>query len=199
MQRNKRLGKYKNRMPSGEINVVSLMDILTTLLFFMIIMMGVNEFSIIETEIQGPGEPSKQNSFSLQVILEYDTKAIVHVGSLKDLKMVNGNTFKRHLSRLYRGSDKTGYTKTLWGKNAEHLIKKIQDELIVIKKAFPHEMKAGAAFSDRVSYEQMVRLMSAVRSIDPKNDPVELTNLIGQSESTFVLFPSLALSEWSIR
>lgn len=192
--------KHKLKLPIVEVNIVSLMDIITTLLFFLILILGVTNYSILQASALSLGISSKKDNkptFSLKVSLIHHRKAILHLGPIKGLKMIKATSFRRYMRKKFSGNPQKGYSKVLYGKNSNSLIKNIQKSLVRMKKAFPHEMKAVAVFSDKVKYQKFIDMVGAIRTLGPASKPFPLTNLIGQKEKTKVLFPEVIVSEWN--
>jgi len=191
--------KRRHGLPPEEVNIVSLLDILTTLLFFILMVMSFSNFSIMEAEALLAGNPSEQkkNIFALRVIIQNSTLATIQLGAIEGLKIANQDSFYDYLKKNYSGSPQVGFFKKLNAKNNTDLLVKIQDTLVMIKKGFPHEHKIVLAFSDQVEYQNMVLAMNEVQSLPDKRDAFQITTLVGSKEKTRILFPSVVLSEAS--
>ena len=191
--------KRRHGLPPEEVNIVSLLDILTTLLFFILMVMSFSNFSIMEAEALLAGKPSEQkkNIFALRVIIQNSTLATIQLGAIEGLKIANQDSFYDYLKKNYSGSPQVGFFKKLNAKNNTDLLVKIQDTLVMIKKGFPHEHKIVLAFSDQVEYQNMVLAMNEVQSLPDKRDAFQITTLVGSKEKTRILFPSVVLSEAS--
>jgi len=191
--------KRRHGLPPEEVNIVSLLDILTTLLFFILMVMSFSNFSIMEAEALLAGKPSEQkkNIFALRVIIQNATLATIQLGAIEGLKIFNQDSFYDYLKKNYSGSPQVGFFKKLNAKNHTDLLLKIQDTLVMIKKGFPHEHKIVLAFSDQVEYQNMVLAMNEVQSLSDKRDAFQITSLVGSKEKTRILFPSVVLSEAS--
>jgi len=191
--------KRRHGLPPEEVNIVSLLDILTTLLFFILMVMSFSNFSIMEAEALLAGNPSEQkkNIFALRVIIQNATLATIQLGAIEGLKISNQDSFYDYLKKNYSGSPQIGFFKKLNAKNHTDLLLKIQDTLVMIKKGFPHEHKIVLAFSDQVEYQNMVLAMNEVQSLSDKRDAFQITTLVGSKEKTRILFPSVVLSEAS--
>ena len=191
--------KRRHGLPPEEVNIVSLLDILTTLLFFILMVMSFSNFSIMEAEALLAGKPSEQkkNIFALRVIIQNATLATIQLGAIEGLKIANQDSFYDYLKKNYSGSPQIGFFKKLNAKNHTDLLLKIQDTLVMIKKGFPHEHKIVLAFSDQVEYQNMVLAMNEVQSLSDKRDAFQITSLVGSKEKTRILFPSVVLSEAS--
>ena len=194
--------RFKQELPAGEMNVVSLMDILTTLLFFLLISASFTRLSGIDatgflSNYMAVDNPNRQPTFTLQVAVLSDHKASILVGSLDGLKITDPTSLLAYLQGQYHGNAQHGFTRTLEAADFKTLMVEIQQSLIQIKKGFPSEFAAIAAFADGVNYQQVVDSMATIRSLDDKDPGFEIVNAIGQREKTKVLFPTVIVSEWS--
>jgi hypothetical protein len=194
---------YRKKLPfSGEINVVSLMDILTTLLFFLLLSVSFQQLSSLDTSGFLSNKlivdnPDKKPVFTLEVILHSPTKASIWLGPLKGLHVMAQDQLIETLRASYTGGDGSeGFVRKVDGKDLPELLSKIQEDLIPIKRSFPEELAAVVAFTDGIKYQEMVDAVTAVRGIGPKQEGFELRNSIGQREKTKILFPNLVISEW---
>ena len=70
-----------------------------------------------------------------------DPNCSSNIPSLKDLKMTDNGSLKRHLSSVYQGSFDSGYLKKITANDTAQLITRLQEQLMKIKIAFPHEYK----------------------------------------------------------
>jgi hypothetical protein len=193
----------RRRMPfASEINVVSLMDILTTLLFFLLISASFQQLSSLDSSGFFSNKivvetPNKKPQFTLEVIFHSPTNASIWLGPLKGLHVMAQKDLISELEDKYtggRGDD--GFMRKLSGKDLPDLLSKIQNGLVPIKKSFPEELGAVIAFTDGIKYQEMVDAVTAVRSLGPKQTGFDVRNTIGQWERTKVLFPNLVISEW---
>jgi len=191
--------KRRHGLPPEEVNIVSLLDILTTLLFFILMVMSFSNFSIMEAEALLAGNPAekKKNIFALRVIIQNPTLATIQLGPIEGLKIPDQNSFYDYLKKNYSGNPQVGFFKKLNAKNNTDLLLKIQDTLVMIKKGFPHEHKIVLAFSDQVEYQNMVLAMNEVQSLSENRDAFQITTLVGSKEKTRILFPSVVLAEAS--
>src|SRR5438874_2353928 len=93
MQR-KRHGRGRIHLPGNEINIVPLIDILTTILFFLIVAAGFAHFSVVPGESAAPGSSQDGHpQFSLQVMMPTAGKLNVWVGPLVGLHPREGDAF----------------------------------------------------------------------------------------------------------
>jgi biopolymer transport protein ExbD len=192
------LPKRKNKHPLTEsnVNVTSLMDIMTTLLFFILMVLSFNKLSIIDAFAPQSGVASDDQTkvFRLKVNFHEQGKVEINLGPLDELKMVDESKFLSFLDRNYKGSKSGGYKKTIVQKDSKKLKEQLHSALRDIKRAFPHEHQVTLALSDQVLYQQMIDVMEALKQL-PQNEPLELKNLIGKTEVTTVLFPQVVLVE----
>lgn len=187
-------------LPAAEVNVVSLMDILTTLLFFLLLVSSINEFSIVRATSLPPavGDASEPKpTFALQVTVTGPNSANVFLGAIEKLSAINAKQLEKYLiSSGYTGNAKAGFLRKLKLRQANLLLPKIQKDLIEIKKSFPHEGKAVISFGGRVQYQQIIDSITAVRTLGEKQQAYELTDISGGKQSTKVLFPQVLISEY---
>lgn len=188
--------KNKHPLPDTGVNVTSLMDIMTTLLFFILMVLTFNKLSIIDAFAPQTGAASDDTKkvFSLKVTFPQKGKVLVNLGPIEELKMVNEKEFLKFLEKNYKGSMSTGYSKTITQKDPLKLKQQLHQALRDIKKAFPHEHRVTLALDDKVVYQDMVDVMESLKQV-PSDDPMELENLIGKRELTTVLFPQVVLVE----
>src|SRR5665647_646934 len=83
--------KNKHPLPQGEVNVTSLMDIMTTLLFFILMVLSFNKITIIDAFAPQAGAVSedKKKVFALKVSYVESGKVDIDLGPLDELKMVD--------------------------------------------------------------------------------------------------------------
>ena len=188
--------KKRHGRPPVEVNIVSLMDVLTTLLFFILMAMTFSNFSILDASALISGTPEKEkNVFALKIIIKSKKHAVIQLGPIDGLKMIRKNWFERYLSKNYSGSPQNGYFRSVKGRNITNLLSKVQQILINIKKSFPHENKVVLAFNDKIKYQNMISSMNEMRTLPKNKKAFELTNFIGRKEKTRVLFPMVVLAE----
>jgi len=194
---------YRRKLPfSGEINVVSLMDILTTLLFFLLLSVSFQQLSSLDTSGFLSNKllvdnPDKKPQFTLEVIFHSPQQASIWLGPLKGLRVMAQDDLVKMLQASYTGGDGSeGFLRKVDAKDLPELLARVQEGLIPIKRSFPEELSAVIAFTDGIKYQEMVDAVTAVRSMGPKAESFEIRNSIGQREKTKVLFPNLVISEW---
>jgi biopolymer transport protein ExbD len=188
----------KIHLPTGELNIVSLMDVMTTLIFFIIMMAGFGDFFSIPANPLEMGTPQKEKKpvFTLKVTVMSDQKIAVWVGPIKDLKVENKDELKELLHTSFMGNEYRGYRREITHTDNTELLKEVQKVLINLKKLFPNEMKAVVAIGGKVKYQGSVDTISTIRTLASEAEPLLLKNLLGKEEKTRVLFPEIVLSEW---
>jgi biopolymer transport protein ExbD len=190
--------KKKHTLPQVEVNIISLMDVLTTLLFFILMVTSFTKYSVLDASSMSSGEPSddKKNVFSLKITINNKKSSVVYLGPVRGVKMVNEKALFRFLRRNgFKGNQDAGFTRKIWGKDYEKNLKRMQKYLIGIKKAFPHEFKAVLALSDKVEYQKMIDAMSKLRTLGDEEDAFVYETLVGQKEKTRILFPQVIIAE----
>lgn len=199
MLRKKNKLRFKNRLPKAEINIISLMDVLTTLLFFLLVIASAVRYSTIpasSTADTAANQDDSKPKFALQVTVVSPTKATVYLGPTGGLKVVQSEALNRAIASDYKGDPSIGYLKPISVASAELLQDEIEETLILIKKSFPAEMKAVVAFTDVIPYQQMVDVLGRVREIKDQAKALALPNVMGELEKTRVLFPEILITEW---
>jgi hypothetical protein len=194
---------YRRKLQfSSEINVVSLMDILTTLLFFLLLSVSFQQLSSLDSSgfLSNKliiNNPDNKPQFTLEVIFHSPQHASIWLGPLKGLHVMAQDDLVGMLRSQYTGGDGSeGFLRKVEAKDLPELLSKVQEGLIPIKRSFPDELAAVIAFTDGIKYQEMVDAVTAVRGIGPKGQFFEIRNSIGQREKSKVLFPSLVISEW---
>jgi biopolymer transport protein ExbD len=192
---------FKLHLPQGEMNVVSLMDILTTLLFFLLTMAAFTRLGGLE----GQGllnnyltaeSTDKKPVFTLQVVFHTPQKASIWLGPIADLRPNSPEELSKSLRSTWQGDEARGFMKDVQAVDWATLLASVQKELLPVKRGFPSELGAVAAFTDAMSSQQMIDAMASLRSLPEKEAPIDVINAVGQPERTRVLFPALILSEW---
>lgn len=180
----------------GEVNVVPLMDVLTTMLFFLILMASSANFTALlgKSDEVGAESTDKKQRFDLVIALESNRKAKIYFGNFYQLKMVESASFKKHMKRYFKHQGPTGHQKVIYAKNHEQLLEKIQTQLIRIKQAFPHEQKISFAVGNNIEYQKMIASMDSLTAV-PSDKSFRLENFIGQVRTARVLFPEISLQE----
>lgn len=198
----KRNRVFKHQLPKGELNVVSLMDILTTLLFFLLLaasftrLAALDASGFISNKSFAQEEAKKKPVFTLEVIVHDPKSATIWLGPLTGLSAAHEPDLNRYLALQFKGDANAGFTRKLEANDPHALVSLIQQALIPIKKSFPGETTAVVAFTDRVPYQQMVDSIAGVKSLGESREGVKVSNAIGMPESTKVLFPEIVISEW---
>ena len=184
----------------GELNVVSLMDILTTLLFFLLLAASFTKRASLDASgfisNKSFAEREKKPTFTLEVIVQDEKNATLWLGPLTGLRVARESELLKHLSAQFQGTSETGFTRKVAAADIKALTAQIQAELVPIKMSFPDELGAVIAFTDRVGYQTMVDAIAAVKSLGDKQEGITVKNAIGQTEHTKILFPQLVISEW---
>jgi len=130
----------KHPLPDAEVNVIPLMDILTTLLFFLIIVSSMANFSILKGSglppVSSDNAPGKKKPvFTLQVVIKSSKFALVWLGPIKGLKSTNVSVLSRHLSRKFVGNPTSGFLIRLKARNLKSLMIKNNKTVITSKRA----------------------------------------------------------------
>ena len=192
---------FKLSLPPGELNVVSLMDILTTLLFFLLIVASFSRLSVVSgfgiPSLLAETEDDNRPRFVLEVILKSPTQALIWLGPTTGLTIHHSKDLSAYLSKEFKGTDSTGFTRTVTAKDAESLLGEIQAAVVPIKRSFPTQTTAVVAIQDQVSYQTLVNAVAKLSSLDKKQPAFEIVNSDGEREMTKVLFPQVIVSEWS--
>ncbi|MCK5884080.1 MAG: biopolymer transporter ExbD [Bacteriovoracaceae bacterium] len=188
--------KKRTLIEQGEVNVVSLMDVLTTMLFFLILMASATNFTTINSEssLIGKDSDDKKQRFDLVVSYKSSRRASIILGRFNELKLIEKRDFKRYIRRKFRSKGSIGYERKLYGKTIKQLRDKVEKELKRIKQAFPHEVKVTLAVGNNVKYQQMLHMMHQLM-ITGEDEFFKSTNLIGQTRLIRTLFPSVTLQE----
>lgn len=191
--------KPKKTLPSPDVNITSLMDVLTTLIFFIIMMASFNNFLSVPASPLHSGKPSEAEQkpvFTLKIAVVSDTTAKIFIGPTQELDVTERGQFEKYM-RAQFSNNGAGHTRTVTEKSKEKLLSKLQDILSKIKESFPNETRAVVAFTNRITYQTTIDAISAVRSLAPDKSAVQLNSGLGQSAKTRVLFPEVIISEWS--
>lgn len=188
----------KINLPHGELNIVSLMDVLTTLIFFIIMMAGFGDYFSIPTKPLEMGIPqkNKQATFSLKVTILSAQKIAIWVGPIKELKVQSIDDLNDLIHSSFVGNERRGYRREITNSDSSALLKDIQQVLINLKKIFPYEMKAVVAIGSKVNFQDTVETISKVRTLASEEEPIVLKNPLGKEERTRILFPEVIISEW---
>ncbi len=189
------MSKKKKRflLEQTEVNVVPLMDILTTMLFFLILMASTaNYATLFGIGNEGSGEQTDQVKFDLAIALHSDKKATIHLTDPAFLKPINQQELSQALGKRYSNSGQKILSRDFSAKSEAELLKKIQDDLLLIKKSFPMENRITLAIADGVKYQTMLSFMDAATQTD-ENNIFKLKDLIGRTRDNRQLFPEIAL------
>lgn len=188
--------KNKNPLPKADVNVTSLMDILTTLLFFILMVLSFNDISIIEAFAPQNGESvaEKKQVFNLKISCLEKGKMEINLGPMNELKKVDESRLMSFLKKEFKGTQESGFKKTITWSDPKEMKSDLRSVLMGIKLGFPHEHQVTLALGDKVAYQEMVDVMETTKTV-PEGRTLELKNLIGQTEITTVLFPSVVLVE----
>jgi biopolymer transport protein ExbD len=190
--------KKKFTLPESEVNVVPLMDILTTMLFFLILMASTSNLSslLAKSDILGSSEETdKKPKFDMAIMIKDAKKVSIHLSDISKLKVINKDQFSSYLKRNFRWKGDIGFEKVIRGKNIGSITPKLVNYLIKIKKAFPHEQKVTLVLSDKILYEDIIKVMDLISNIPDDSKSFPLTNFLGQTRNTTVLFPEISLQE----
>ena len=122
------------------------------------------------------------------------TKKILLV-PVSELKVVGQARLNQVLKRYFKGRPETGYTKKVIASDQQKLLKNLQQLLIPIRQAFPHETRVVLSVSDAVEYQFMIDTLASLRGLGSSSEAFELENLLGKTEKTTVLFPEVIIGE----
>lgn len=189
----------KHELPVVEVNVVSLMDILTTLLFFLLLVASFTKYSVVDATALPPSDSSetdKKPTFTLEIAFTDGKSASIWLGPVQKLKMVDSNQLISYMNGRFTGNAEKGYFKKITAKNSSQLVQRIQEVLIRIKKSFPHELKAVATFKDQVDYQELIDFVSGIRSLPNSHSGYRYEDLIGKKGLSRVLFPQVIMAEY---
>ena len=197
MLRKKR--SFKINLPAGELNIISLMDVLTTLLFFLLIAAAASNFSIIS----GYGVPANLPSgkedntpkFMMEIMVQPANETTIWIAPIAGLRVSNPQVFVAYLQANFSGNLETGFMRKVKGADMKSLALALQDALVPVKKAFPRETTAILAFTNQVPYQDVLDLLSAVGSIPDQAPAFEVVDFFGQKSLSRVLFPQTIISE----
>jgi len=193
--------KPRKILPAPDLNITSLMDVLTTLIFFIVMMASFNNLMTIPATPLHSGKPadSSENrpTFTLKIAVLSDTVIKMFVGPTQELDVINRAQFDKYMRSQFTGTPQTGYNRVISTKDKSALFPKLQGVLSKIKESFPSETKAVVAFGDQVSYQTTVDALAGVRSLAPGQTAVPVKAIPGKADLTRVLFPEVIISEWS--
>lgn len=191
--------KKRFELPINDVNVVPLMDILTTMLFFLVLMASISKFSSLSADAEISNMISsdeKKPRFELAMWSKSGRNIELRLSPIKKLKIVNKSDLISGLRKSrFSGSEGKGYRKRYYNKDIKKLGLSIQKDLMVIKRGFPHELKITLVVEDRLKFQDLINFMGTVTELNPSLGDFELENLLGKKENTTVLFPEIALRE----
>jgi biopolymer transport protein ExbD len=195
LRKNRRKKRFE--LPNGEVNVISLMDILTTMLFFLLVLASFANLSVVKSKSLVQGEPDEKPkpTFTLEIKVLDDKKAELFLGPIDKIDVYNRKNLESYLRKRFKGNPKVGYTRTLASANPERLRNWIQKILMKIKVGFPFENKVVISFSDNIDYQNMIHTISMARSIADGEDSIEVLSQNGRMENSRVLFPQVIVAE----
>jgi biopolymer transport protein ExbD len=187
----------KKLLPPEELNIVSLMDILTTMLFFLILFASFSNFAVLKgSSLVSSSAPSSDPKpvFTLKVHMKSEKSYEVWLGPTTGVKtLVDEGKLNRAFAG--NGSSGRGYTKNLSSSDPKNALKQLRNTLAFVKMAFPHDTKVVLAVNDSVSYQAVINTMSSLRTMEDAEEAFTVKTLIGHPEKTKVLFPEVILSE----
>jgi len=161
----------KMELPHVEVNVIPMMDAMTTMLFFLVALVGASKFSVLEG--MSPKQAQSQTDhdeakFQLTIDLESPEKISMKIGPVSKTKgSVNLPDLLNHLESSFTGSESTGYKKSFKGNSIAELKSSVVAELILLKKTFPNEYGAVLQVSDAINYQQMIDVLGMIRESTP--------------------------------
>ena len=176
------------------------MDVLTTLIFFIVMMASFNHLFALPSTPLSSGKPSQADqkpTFTLKIAVLSDHMAKLFLGPTASLDVSDRAAFTRYMHSRFSGSPQSGYNRVVYAKSEKVLLSHLQDILSIIKKSFPLETKAVVAFSDKVTYQSTIDVLSAVRSLADDKQAVQVKAGRSIASATRVLFPEVIISEWS--
>lgn len=190
--------RRKHRLPIMEVNIVTMMDMITTLLFFLILM-GFSHYFILPANPLKASDRAKELDkpiFTLSVTAKAQKEVLILLGPIKGLGAQYLNELNQFLNKEFQGDEDIGFLKILkeneWGlyKN------KIREILKIIKRSFPNEKQVVVAFADKIKYQQMIDLISWVRGEEVKLKQSLRIIMEENMGNKTDLFPEIILSEW---
>ncbi len=190
--------RKRKEMMQSELTIISLMDVLTTLLFFLLATSSFSQFAILTaSSMSQSASPPKEDKpkFSLQIAMSSPNDVAIFLGPAAKLPIRDKARLYQYLSQNFKGNENIGWVRQIRGPQAREVLARVQETLKVIKLGFPHENQAVVVFADPVPYQETIEAISAVRSL-PDTDPgFRMDKLTGGSELTRVLFPEIVVSE----
>lgn len=191
--------KAKYHLPAGELNIVSLMDIITMLLFFLVAVVNLTKFAIIPATALPTGASAAAEkpkpTFALQVTVFNEATAYLWLGPIRGLRITNRNSLAALLQTGFRGNEELGYLKKLTAPAGKQIYAELQNHLVQLKLSFPSETKAVVAFTDTITYQQLIDAVETIRSLAPDRESFVASDIFGRPEKTRVLFPEILILE----
>ncbi|MBF0312671.1 MAG: biopolymer transporter ExbD [Oligoflexia bacterium] len=179
--------KRKALFPLTEVNVVSLMDIMTTLLFFLILMASWTHFSSMKSKAAASATSNNEkHKFSLAVVLVDRKNIEVHLGKIDKLEVTNTEALANYLAQNFSGNAKAGYKQKITSASTsqseeeqwKEMLKKLHASIKAIKSSFPTEDGASLVIANNIIYQDIISAMEVI-----------------SSEKTLALFPDITLQE----
>ena len=193
------MGKKRFQLPVNDVNVVPLMDILTTMLFFLVLMASISDYSVLSADAELNNTASQEEQkprFELAMWVKNSTTIELHLSAIAKLKVIEKENLIKTLStRHFSGNENGGYKKIFVNKDHQKLNNDLQQDLILIKKSFPHELRVTLVVEDNIKFQNIIDFMSTVTETNSENGEFEMENFLGKREKTRVLFPEVALRE----
>jgi biopolymer transport protein ExbD len=192
---------FRMTLPAGEMNVVSFMDVLTTLLFFLLLSASFTKYAAVPasgTPTQlAPKQADPKPQFALELVLHSPTEATVWLGPLAGLRIVDEAKLRAHLATVgFKGTESTGWLRKVSVGSPKDMETALHETIVPIKKSFPTEQSAVIAMADGVKYEEMVDVIQSVRTLDKKDKGLETVDPMGNPVRSRILFPTIIISEW---
>jgi biopolymer transport protein ExbD len=147
-RRAKRMEKHHKRSSVGELNLVSMIDIFTILVFFLLVNSQVVQTLILGLNLPGAATTveSSEPEFALEVIVRANQIEVGdrNAGVFSVIPQIDGEY------------------------DVESLTRKLKD----VKATFPDQLSVTLLLESDIDYESMVRVMDAVRSYQPEQKGV---------------------------
>ncbi len=194
------LGKRrrKHSLPIVDVNVVPLMDILTTMLFFLVVMAGLSKFSVLFGGSDLPGiaeEQDKKPKFAMELTIPDNKQMTIRIGALNGIKVIQKDRLLKHLDEKFSGSENSGFSKTIQAWSLKKMLSVLQTHLVKIKQSFPHEVRVSLIVSDKVDYQDIISVIAAVRGLPGEVDAFSVETFLGKTKNIKELFPDVIIRE----
>jgi biopolymer transport protein ExbD len=143
--RSARMARHHKRHRTAEINLVSMIDMLTILVFFLLIHGGFIRLAILELDLPtAQSEPSNEEpQFQLEITVRK--------------------------SRIEVGDRSTGLLTTIEKNGDDYNFTELSDYLSRIKQRFPDKADATILLERDISYEILVAVMDRVRVAETRD------------------------------